>query len=366
MSLPLTGPVADVSKSGYEGYRLWAADVNGSGGLLQRTVKLNVLDDGFDPNQNASNYLRLITKDRVDLLLGTFSSLLNAPASAVAARQGMLYVEPSGGTATLFSRGFKNLFFAQPGTTTTEPDRFMQWITSLPASSRPKTAAYITADDPSASPAVAAFKSKLQALGVKTVYDRTYSPNTSNFDTVASTIAHASPDLVIQGAVASDGAQFVQSLQRLSFSPKFLFQTNAPADATYATAVGGGHNADGIFTAEAWSPNAKYPGNAAFVTAYKKSFGHAPSEDAANSYTAGQVLAAAVKAVGRIDQAALQNWLHSHTVSTIVGPLRWNAAGDPEGSLLLAQWQRGTLQIVAPPSVATSTRIVNPKPAWNH
>jgi branched-chain amino acid transport system substrate-binding protein len=278
----------------------------------------------------------------------------------------MLYVEPSGGTATLFSRGFKNLFFAQPGTTTTEPDRFMQWITSLPASSRPKTAAYITADDPSASPAVAAFKSKLQALGVKTVYDRTYSPNTSNFDTVASTIAHASPDLVIQGAVASDGAQFVQSLQRLSFSPKFLFQTNAPADATYATAVGGGHNADGIFTAEAWSPNAKYPGNAAFVTAYKKSFGHAPSEDAANSYTAGQVLAAAVKAVGRIDQAALQNWLHSHTVSTIVGPLRWNAAGDPEGSLLLAQWQRGTLQIVAPPSVATSTRIVNPKPAWNH
>ena len=64
--------------------------------------------------------------------------------------------------------------------------------------------------------------------------------------------------------------------------------------------------------------------------------------------------AAAVRAVGRIDQKALAAWLHTHTVSTIVGPLRWNAAGDPEGSLLLAQWQGGKLQIVAPKSAATT------------
>ena len=108
------------------------------------------------------------------------------------------------------------------------------------------------------------------------------------------------------------------------------------------------------------------PGNATFVSAYTKMFGHPPSEDAANSYTAGQVLAAAVTAVGRVDQQALQTWLHSHTVSTIVGPLRWNAAGDPEGSLLMAQWQHGALRIVAPPSVATSRSIINPKPTWAH
>jgi branched-chain amino acid transport system substrate-binding protein len=78
------------------------------------------------------------------------------------------------------------------------------------------------------------------------------------------------------------------------------------------------------------------------------------------------VLAAAVVGVGHIDQQAMQNWLHTHTVSTIVGPLKWNAAGDPEGSLLLAQWQQGKLQIVAPPAVATSNHVVNPKPAWSH
>jgi branched-chain amino acid transport system substrate-binding protein len=363
MSLPLTGPVADVSKSGYEGYRLWASQVNASGGLIGRQVTLKVLDDGFQPAQSGSNYTRLITQDKVDLLLGTFSSLLNAPDSAIAARQGMLYIEPSGGAATLFTRGFKNLFFAQPATTTDLPNQFVEWVTSLPADQRPKTAAYVTQDDPSASPAVAIFKTKLEALGIRTVYNETYAPEESNFDTIAAAVSHASPELVIHGAVATDGVQFVRSLEKVSFSPKMLFQTKSPSDETYPSAIGT-KNAQAVFTSVAWSPQAKYPGNAEFVTAYTKMFGHAPSEDAANSYTAGQVLAAAVKAVGRIDQKALAEWLHSHTVDTIVGPLKWDSTGVPQGTMLLAQWQNGTLQIVAPKSAATTQEILNLKPAW--
>ncbi len=95
-------------------------------------------------------------------------------------------------------------------------------------------------------------------------------------------------------------------------------------------------------------------------------FGAPPTEDAANSYTAGQVLQAAVKAVGSLNQAALASWLHGHQVATIVGPLKWDKAGDPEGSLLLSQWQHGTLQIVAPASAATSKTIVATKPAWEN
>jgi branched-chain amino acid transport system substrate-binding protein len=366
MSLPMTGPVADVSKSGYQGYELWAAQVNADGGLLGRKVKLDMLDDGFDPNQTAADYTRLISQDHVNLLLGTFSSLLNAPASAIAARQGMLYVEPSGGAATLFTRGFTDLFFAQPGTTTSLPDQFVAWIASLPASQRPATAAYVTQDDPSASPAVAVFRTRLQALGVKTVYYQVYDPSTTNFDSIATAIAHDRPQMIIQGAVADDGAQFVRSLQKIDYNPKILFQTNAPTDEAYPSAIGGAASANGVFTAQSWSSTATYPGNQGFVQAYTKMFGAPPTEDAANSYTAGQVLQAVVKAVGSLDQQALANWLHNHTVSTIVGPLKWDKAGDPEGSLLLSQWQNGTLQIVAPASAATSKTILLTKPAWGN
>jgi branched-chain amino acid transport system substrate-binding protein len=363
MSLPLTGPAADVAKAGYQGYKLWASQVNASGGLLGRQVKLDVLDDGMDPNQTTTDYTRLISQDHVNLLLGTFSSLLNAPASAVAARNQMLYVEPSGGAASLFSRGFTDLFFAQPGTTTSLPDQFLAWFSSLPADQRPKTAAYLTQDDPSASPAISVFVSKLQAMGVTTVYNQTYDPSTSNFDSIAAAVVHAQPQMIIQGSVTDDGAQFARSLEKLNYSPKILFQTNSPTDATYPTAVGSG-NSNGVFTAEAWSATANFPGNAAFVSAYTKMFGTAPTEDAANSYTACQVLQAAVKAVGSLDQKALASWLHTHSVDTIVGPLTWDSTGDPNGSLMLAQWQNGTLQVVDPQAAATTKTVVFPKPGW--
>jgi len=365
MSLPLTGPAADVAKSGYQGYQLWAAQVNANGGLLGRKVALNVLDDGFDPNQTGTDYTRLISQEKVDLLLGTFSSLLNAPASAIAARQRMLYVEPSGGTASLFTRGFTNLFFAQPGTTETLPNLFIQWFSSLPSDQRPKTAAYLTQDDPSASPAVEIFKSRLQALGVTKVYDQSYDPSTSNFDSIAASVVRSQPQMIIQGAVGNDGAAFVRSLEKLDFSPKIFFQTNSPADDTYPDTVGM-RNTEGVFSSEAWSPTASYGGNADFVSTYTQMFGSPPTEDAANSYTAGQVLAAAVRAVGRVDQNALADWLHANTVNTIVGPLKWGSTGVPVGDGLLAQWQNGTLQVIAPKSTATSDTVVYPKPGWSN
>jgi branched-chain amino acid transport system substrate-binding protein len=363
MSLPLSGKVADVAKSGYEGYQLWASRVNAKGGLLGRKVELVVHDDGFDQNAVVANYNRLISQDKVDLLLGTFSSFLNLPASAIAERHGMVYIEPSGGNAAIFTRGFKRLFFAQPATTSSLPDRFVEWVSSLPASQRPATAAYITQDDPSTSPAIKIFQQKFEALGVRTVYTQTYAPDNKSFDTIAAAISRTTPDMVIHGAVTEDGIQLVRSLQKASFSPKILFQTKAPGDLGYPEKIGA-PNAEGILTSVVWSSAAKYPGNSDFVSAYKKMFGSPPSEDSASSYTAGQVLEASVKAVGRIDQDALATWLHANTVQTIVGPLKWDSTGVPTGTLLLAQWQGGALKILAPAAAATTTQAVNPKPAW--
>src|SRR3989337_3502351 len=90
--------------------------VNEDGGLLGRDVQMVIKDDASNQNTIVADYNALISQDKVDLLLGTFSSLLNLPASAVAERNAMLYVEPAGGAPELFDRGFKYLFFAQQAT----------------------------------------------------------------------------------------------------------------------------------------------------------------------------------------------------------------------------------------------------------
>src|SRR5262245_23032036 len=81
ISLSLTGDFADPGKAAKRGYDLWAQEVNKKGGILDRKVELKIVDDASQPNQVVTNYQTLITKDRVDLVFGGFSTLLTVPAS---------------------------------------------------------------------------------------------------------------------------------------------------------------------------------------------------------------------------------------------------------------------------------------------
>src|SRR4051794_1259398 len=199
-SLPLTGEFSQPGTAAQQGYKVWTKMVNAKGGLLGRQVSLVVKDDASNQNTVVSDYNALISKDKVNLLLGTFSSLLNLPASAVAERNQMLYVEPAGGSPEMFSRGFKYLFFAQQATAEHQADLFSQWAAGLPADQKPKTAAYVIADDPFGGPVADGIKSQLEAAGVQTVYSKVYPPETTNFDAIASAVASKKPDVIAQGS----------------------------------------------------------------------------------------------------------------------------------------------------------------------
>jgi branched-chain amino acid transport system substrate-binding protein len=363
-SLPLTGDFSQPGGAAKNGYEIWRDMVNQQGGLLGRPVQLTILDDASDQNTVVADYNRLITRDKVDLLLGTFSSLLNLPASAVAERNRMVYVEPAGGAPAMFERKFHYLFFAQQATAPHQADVFVDWINSLPADQRPKTAAYPTQDDPFARPVIDTMQKALEQAGVRTVYSTVYPPETTNFDTIANAVKARNPDLLAQGAVFEDGVGLVRSLLKVGFSPKMLFQTSAPSNSDqYAEGIGEA-NTEGVFYTVSWSPEATYPLNKEFVQRYQQKFNRIPEEDAADAFAAAQVLQAAVAAVGEIDQDKLADWLHANQVDTILGPLRWDATGAPQSDFLLAQWQNGQSEIVLPQNVATTDSVVNPKPDW--
>jgi branched-chain amino acid transport system substrate-binding protein len=363
-SLPLTGDFSQPGTQAERGYRVWQDIVNAEGGLLGRPVELNITDDASSQDTTVANYTRLITQDRVDLLLGTFSSLLNFAASAVAERNGMLFVEPAGGAPSMFERGFKYLFFAQPATAPRQAEIFVEWIASLPPDQCPKTAAYPVQDDPFTTPVITTMQQGLEALGVQTVYSSVYPADTTNFQPIASAIAAARPDLVAQGAVFEDGVGLVRSLQQLGYSPPVLFQTSAPSNAgQYSDGIGLA-NTEGVFYTVSWNERASTPRNADFVKRYGEMYnGETPAEDAADAFAAGQVLQAAVTAVGRIDQTALADWLRANQVETVVGPLRWDDRGRPQGAHMIQQWVDGEIRIVLPEDVKEAD-FVYPKPKW--
>jgi branched-chain amino acid transport system substrate-binding protein len=359
-SLPLTGDFSEPGKAAKQGYQVWQKTVNDAGGLLGREVQMVVRDDASDQNTVVADYNALISRDKVNLLLGTFSSLLNIPASTVAERNRMLYVEPAGGAPDIFNRGYKYLFFAQQATADHQGDLFAKYILSLPPDQRPKTAAYPTLDDPFAVPVLEGIRKKLEPAGIKTVYRKTYPGDTQNFDAIANAVKAANPELLVHGATFADGVGFIRALDKVGFDPKYFFETSAPSFADQFSKGIGVKNTEGIFYAVSWTPEATTPGNKEFLDAYHKMFGNqVPAEDAADAFATAQVMQAAIKAVGKIDdQLKLADWLRSHTVDTILGPLKWSETGAPQGEFLIGQWQSGQSEIVLPEAAKTSDQIV--------
>jgi branched-chain amino acid transport system substrate-binding protein len=366
-SLPLTGDFSEPGVAAKQGYQVWQDMVNKNGGLLDRQVNIVIKDDQSDQNVVVSDYNALIQKENVDLLLGTFSSLLNLPASAVAERNKMLYVEPAGGSPEMFSRGFKYLFFAQQATAPHQADLFVKWVGGLSGDQKPKTGAYVIADDPFGGPVAEGIQKGLEQAGVQTVYSKVYPPETKNFDAIASAVAAKKPDVIAQGSAGlEDGVNLVRSLIKVGYSPKQLFQASSPSFADqYSNAIGV-KNTEGIFYAVSYHPEAKTPGNDEFLKAWHAKHKGDPPEDAADAYATAQVLQKAVEEVGSIDdQQKLADWLRDNEVDTILGTLSWDETGAPEQAFLLAQWQKGDEQVVLPEESATSDTIVNPKPDWS-
>jgi branched-chain amino acid transport system substrate-binding protein len=363
ISLPLTGEFSQPGTAAKQGYQVWAETVNKQGGLLGRQVKLDIKDDASDQNTVVADYNALISRDQVDLLMGTFSSLLNLPASAVAERNKMLYVEPAGGAPEMFTRGFQYLFFAQQATADHQGDLFVDYILGLPEKDQPKTAAYPSIDDPFAIPVIDSIRAKFEDAGIKTVYNDIYPPSTSNFDSIASAVKSADPDLIAHGAVFDDGIGFIRALDKVGFQPRYFFETSAPSGAEQFSNGVGIENTEAIFYAVSHTPEAKTPGNEDFVAAYRDKFGGLPAEDAADAFAVGQVVQKAVEEVGSIDdQAALADYLRNNQVETILGPLSWDDTGAPEGQFLIGQWQNGKAEVILPKEAATTDTIENRRP----
>ena len=80
LSLSLTGPTAPAGKQVLAGLEIWRDDVNNKGGLLGRPVQLVYYDDQGNPSNAPAIYAKLMGVDKVDLLIGPYSTNVIAAA----------------------------------------------------------------------------------------------------------------------------------------------------------------------------------------------------------------------------------------------------------------------------------------------
>jgi branched-chain amino acid transport system substrate-binding protein len=373
VSLSLTGDFSADGIAFQRGYQLWQSTVNASGGILGRQVKLVILNDASSPTTVVSNYQKLISVDHVNLTFGPFSSLLTAPASTAVARYGYAMIEGAGTAPSVFNvasnKAVHNVFSPSlPVKDYMVP--FANWIASLPASQRPKTAAYPQANDPFATPPVQAAKKILQAAGVKTVYSKTFPEEVSAYKAPADQVAASGAQLVVLGSTDVPTVNaFMQAFEQQHYNPKIFIAASGPDQGAAFIKTVGKANANGMMVPNGWYGAYDNPLSNAMVKAYIAKYGGTASDinaDVAEAYSVGEIAALAVTATGGTDNAKIITYLHSGvTLNTVQGPVQFNAIGEnPKAAAFIFQWQNGNYNQVLPLGSPGSTKITNPKPPF--
>ena len=237
--------------------------MNAHGGILGRKVELTILNDGSQPNQVVTNYQTLFGADHVQLAFGPFSSLLTGPASSVAARFGMALVEGAGGAPSVFDTPSNQADHNVFGVSLPIADEmlpFVNWIASLPAIERPKTAAYPMAEDPFADPPVQLVQTELQKLGIRTVYSNTFPEEVADYKAPADQVAASRAELVVLGStdVPTVGA-FMQAFEQQHYTPRMFIAAAGPDQGDAFTSAVGTGNADGMMVPNGWYPGYANP-----------------------------------------------------------------------------------------------------------
>lgn len=381
--LPLTGPLATLGNDVYRGFQLAQEWVNAAGGVFGRPVEL-VVADVPSSTEAVSQANRLISRDRVKVIVGSYASSISIPASQVAERNKVIYLEQGAVADEISKRGFKYLFrMIYPATELGAGAARFATETVLPGCGidLAKARVAILAEDSSYGSAVAeGAKSWLATQKVQVVDSTSYSYKTTDMSSFVQRHKSLQPDMLIACQYTPDGILFTRQAREAGLNYKAVLGNGGAHNVPdYADAIL--DDVNGIFNAGTSvniNPAGLTPDAAAllkrFHEAHPKRFdGRIPSAHTGMGFTAMHLLLTRLlPAAGDVDpekirQAALA--LDMPVGSTIVG---WGVKFDPatqnntRAFPTFDQWRQRRIVTIAPERFGLAKPVAMPLPAWGH
>jgi len=363
-TLALTGPLGPTALLHKIAGEVYVDELNKGNGLLGRPVEWVLLDDQSKPEVTRSLYEKLITVDKVDLLIGPYATGAILAAMPVAQRYQKIYVHHSFGMPHLakYEMHFPTAAFGP------EPNRTIPTTVfdALAATANPpKTVAILTSKFPSAQFQSSGAKEVAEKRGLKVVLYLEYEFGTRDWGPMAARVKDAKPDFLWVGALGLDGNQLIEAMKKLDYMPPrhfYLF----PAPGPMALSPDG-KQALSVSVFEEHPPFLNNPKTARLVSAFRERAMKAnvpyPNVEtqAAGSIAAWQVLEAAVTATKSLDDKAMADWLRKNRVETIIGTLRFDGPNNYGDDLFkVKQVQDGKWVVVWPKEFAAPGAKLQP------
>lgn len=348
IALSQTGNLADSATHYWRGVELWRDQVNARGGLLGKKVEFVVYDDRSDAATSARLYERLITSDKVDLLVSTIGSAQAATATAVAEKHKRVMINGGGASESIQLRGFKYVF-----QTAARISAYVDGIDPLMKKYNVKSMAFVSRDYSAARDMEKVLKGMAQKNNVTLVMDEYFPSGNVDFASQIARARQGKPDLWVSVGYPNEAIEMTRQFRASNYTPK-IFVHNGVAQEDYIKAAG--KDAEGAIGMSLYEPSLKTSGNAEFVKNFKTRYGYEPGYYSSFGYTAVTVMEEAVKKAGTLDQDKLRDVLTTMKMDTVMG----KHEVDPKTGMqlgirgLLVQVQNGKREIVWPEELKTA------------
>ena len=333
-SMALTGGTAGIGKQILVALEIWRDDINAKGGLLGRPLELVYYDDQGNPANAAGIYAKLLDVDRVDLLIGPYSTNIVAPVIPIMMQKGLTSIGILANAAN--SEFHYDRYFSMIPSGPDPKKSFSTGFFEIAAAQnpKPKTLAILGVDAEYGRNATDGARDNVKKFGFDVVYDQNYPPTTADYTPIIRAVQAKNPDIVYVAAYPPDTVGIVRAMNEVGFTPK-IFGGALIGLMITGTKVQLGPMLNGMIITQGFLPASTFlfPGTKELLDKYAEK---APAQGLdplgwsfpPYGYAAGQVLAAAVEGTKSLDHGKLADYMHKTEFSTVVGKLSFGKDGE--------------------------------------
>ena len=357
-SLSLTGTYAALGQNQQRGYQLCAKHVNEKGGVLGRKIEFVLDDDQSQPATGVRLYEKLITQDKVDAVMGPYSSAITEAVANVNEKYKMPMVAPMASTTSIFKKGRKFIFMVQ-----SPAELYLEGLIDVAAKKGLKTMAIVNEDTLFPKATVQGTIELAKKKGLQVVFVEAYPKGNTDFSAIMTKIRAANPDVLGAATYFDDAVAITRQMKELNVNPKMYGVTVGGDLPTFYQLLG--RNAEYVYGATQWEAELPYPGAKQFLLAHSAEYpGVDISYHSAGGYGGCQVLVEAITRAGSLDGEKIREAVLKMDINTVYGGFKV----DPDGfqishKMVTFQWQEGKKVIVWPDELAAGKALF-PTPPW--
>jgi branched-chain amino acid transport system substrate-binding protein len=219
-SISLTGTYAKLGSYTQDGYLMCAKEINDKGGLLGRKLEFVVYDDRSDPPTAIKLYEKLITEDKVELVMGPYSSPITKAAATVSEKYNKIMMACLAAETAIWEQGYKYLFM-----TISPAEAYMEGLIELAVERGLKTIAIINEDTSFAIAAGQGTAAMAKKKGMRVVLHEAYPKGTTDFSGLLIKMKPLKPDVISGGTYFDDAVAITRQMKELDVNPKMYGAT---------------------------------------------------------------------------------------------------------------------------------------------